>query len=663
MSRSTIRPAAIATLVLVLAFIGLLPARSDSQKPGRIEPVADASYRSKSGVHKVVVSKRDQALGDSILAQGGSVIAEYEGFSLLSLPSPALDQMRLESRSAAVRDDMNLILLRAGAFDTSEGEPLLTSRLAEPEPTDAEQLYLVQMVGPVKQEWLDELRSRARVVTYIPNNAYLVRADRSALNQIDGLKSSGFVQWAGPYRPAYKIAPQIALDSQDEVSVTVQMLDSGEEQSDLESLASYASELSVKNSYLGYRNVRMRLHPSRLAEIARRHDVVWIEPSVTPELFDERQGLILAGSFEGNQLSQTSYLAWLRSKGIDGAPGFLVDVADSGIDKGVLDPSIIHPDFLNEAGLSRVIYARLINGSQIEGTTNDIGGHGTINAGIVGGYNTATGFPNTDEEGYSLGLGIHPFIRLGVSKIFNPEFTNPNIVLMVDSMYADGVRISSNSWGAYSNDYTTDSQLYDSLVRDARRGSPGNQELTVVFASGNRGLTNLSVPGTAKNVITVGASENLRGGIDGCQITSEGGDDVNSIISFSSGGRTTDGRVKPDIVAPGTHIQGAASQDQFYSGSGVCGPRFFPDGQTLYTWSSGTSHSTPAVAGAAAILRQFFEESTGQAPSPAMMKAFLTNSASYMTGQLAGGSLPGTRQGWGLASLGRALDDTPRLMV
>jgi hypothetical protein len=522
------------------------------------------------------------------------------------------------------------------------------------------------MVGPVKQEWLDQLESRAEVVTYIPNNAYLVRADRSALEQIESLKSSsGFVQWMGAYRPAYKIAPEIALDSGNEIFVTVQMLNSEREPSDVQSVASYASEPLAEGalSYLNYTNVRMKVHPSRLAEIARRSDVVWIEPALKPQLLDERQGLILSGNFTGNQLANSSYLSWLASKGITGSPGFLVDVADSGIDQGVLDPAVIHPDFLNDAGLSRVVYARLILGNQIEGTTNDIDGHGTINAGIVGGHNSATGFPNTDGEGYSFGLGLHPFVRLGVSKIFNPDFTNPNFLLMVDSMYSDGARISSNSWGSYDNSYTTDSQLYDSLVRDARRGTPGNQELTIIFASGNRGQNNLTVPGTAKNVITVGASENIRPGIDGCQITSEGADDIDSIISFSSGGKTTDGRVKPDLVAPGTHIQGPASQDQFYSGGGVCGPMFFPAGQTLYTWSSGTSHSTPAVAGAAAVLRQFFEETISQAPSPAMMKAFLTNSATYMTGNLAGGSLPGVSQGWGLASLGRALDDTPRLMI
>src|SRR6185295_744036 len=223
-------------------------------------------------------------------------------------------------------------------------------------------------------------------------------------------------------------------------------------------------------------------------------------------------------------------------------------------------------------------------------------------------YNAIPSFPYVDSGGYSLGLGVHPFVKLGISKIFNPEYTSPNMLDMVDRMYRDCARISNNSWGAYNNSYTTDAQLYDSLVRDARRTEAGNQELTVVFASGNKGAGgNLSTPATAKNVLTVGATENLRPtGIDGCGIDSDGADEILSLIRFSSGGPATAGRVKPDIVAPGTHIQGAQSQDRGYTGRGVCGPKNFPPGQSFYTWSSGTSHSTPAVAGAAALIRQSF---------------------------------------------------------
>src|SRR6185503_8740469 len=159
---------------------------------------------------------------------------------------------------------------------------------------------------------------------------------------------------------------------------------------------------------------------------------------------------------------------------------------------------------------------------------------------------------------------------------------------------------------------------------------------TVVFAAGNDGSASntVSSPATAKNIICVGASENVRQtGTDGCGIANSGADSVNDIISFSSRGPVNstggDGRIKPDIVAPGTHIEAGVPQSN-YNGSSVCN-QFWPTGQTLYGWSSGTSHSTPAVAGGAALVYQDFLNKALPTPSPALIKAFLMNSATRMT--------------------------------
>ena len=46
-----------------------------------------------------------------------------------------------------------------------------------------------------------------------------------------------------------------------------------------------------------------------------------------------------------------------------------------------------------------------------------------------------------------------------------------------------------------------------------------------------------------------------------------------------------------------------------------------------------------------------------------MTKAYLINTASYMTGENAGGNLPGGRQGWGLVDLSRSFDSATRLLV
>jgi hypothetical protein len=667
MTRYFLRITPIALFLFALLFAGKFGVNSDSTEHRNNRAVFDASYRSRSSSHKVIVQANEPELRDSILAEGGSIIEDYGAFVLMASPREAADRISVQSAyGSSVRDDLNVLQLRAGAFDTTEGEAVTATALGEADSAD-EQLYLVQFIGPIKKQWVNDLRERVEIVSYIPNNAYLVRANAAALSEINNRKSNGrnHVQWTGAFKPAYKVAPEISLSSEQEITSTIQLVSTRNTDSEIQDLLarSSASVVDPPTTVLNYTNIRVKVDPRRLADIARMSTVVWIEPWTAPVLNDEKQGLILAGKLTGSE-APSSYLAWLQSKGITSSPDFLVDVADTGIDQGDLDPQVLHQDFLNAAGLSRIDYARFVGQFDDEVVPQDYLGHGTINAAIVGGYTVKAGQPYTDSEGYKLGLGIHPFARIGVTQIFAPDYTNPSFTVMLDKMYADGARISNNSWGTYNNTYTIGCQTYDSLVRDAQSEVQGNQEMTVVFSSGNHGAGgNLTSPGSAKNTITVGASENLRVGFDGCGIDSTGADDINSLISFSSGGPTTDGRKKPDICAPGTHIQGARSQARGFNAQGVCGPGNYPPNQTLYTWSSGTSHAAPAVAGGAAIIRQFFQQSIGHAPSPALLKAYLTNSASYMTGSMAGDTLPGVNQGWGLMNLGRALDGVSRQLV
>jgi hypothetical protein len=216
--------------------------------------------------------------------------------------------------------------------------------------------------------------------------------------------------------------------------------------------------------------------------------------------------------------------------------------------------------------------------------------------------------------------------------------------------------------------YDTNAQLYDRIVRDAQTGTAGLQQMTVVFAAGNdgSGSNTVSSPGTAKNIISVGAGENVRQtGTDGCAVTNTGANNAEDVIGFSSRGPVNaaggDGRVKPDIMAPGTHIEAGVPQSN-YNGSSVCN-QFFPAGQTLYGWSSGTSHSCPAVAGGAALVYQFFLNSGLPAPSPAALKGYLMNTATRMTGVGANDTLPSNNQGMGRMDLGRAFDGAAKLVL
>ncbi|HEX4645776.1 MAG TPA: S8 family serine peptidase, partial [Verrucomicrobiae bacterium] len=293
-------------------------------------------------------------------------------------------------------------------------------------------------------------------------------------------------------------------------------------------------------------------------------------------------------------------------------------------------------------------------------------------------------------SGFHYGLGVCPFVKLGSSVIFDNQDNDlfPTLYNLAADAYDGGARVSNNSWGGSSAGvYDSNSQTYDYLVRDAEQvysshPTAGNQEMVFVFAAGNDGPTAQTVgsPATAKNVISVGAADNVQpfpnGGIDKSGIGDTESSSANEIASFSSRGPCTDGRHKPDLVAPGTHVSGGVVQalnpgptgtaDFCFDGSGVSGGPdtniFYPAAQQFYTASSGTSHSTPCVAGGCALLWQFFLNFYGHTPSPAMTKAYLMNSARYLPGTTANDTLWSDNQGMGEMNLGMAFDGLPRIL-
>ena len=592
----------------------------------------------------------------------------------------------------------NAILFKRGATDTRASRDMDCSSEDARASLNAQsiaghaarpQLRVVQLAGPIKRAWLDRLQaSGVQIIGYIPNNAYLIRGTAHALRQTAALDAGEQaddarpIQWMGRLQAAQKLDPTfndelIAAQTSQSVDVEIELFDSPEAAESIDRIKAIAASVTREpRRFLNFVVLSVTVPTDRLLEIADFDDTLFINPTRTFVTQDERSAQIIAANLtpDGAQPTGPGYRAWLAAKGLNTPADFVLDMTDSGIDRGSTSEFSVHPDFLDADGHSRVAYSF---NYATDGQIDDRRGHGSLVASVAVGLGASD---REDQSGYMLGLGIDPMARVGASRIFDFHGTvnsRLSFTSVASTAYGAGARISNNSWGSGTNGYDATAQEYDALVRDAQPVTAGNQEMVFVFSAGNNGAGgHISSPGTAKNVITVAASENYRpDGLDSCNLDGLGGigpDGANNaldILRFSSGGPTLDGRAKPDITAPGTHVSGAVSRATSLIGDGLCPgvPFYQPPGQQFYTWSSGTSLAAPHITGAASLIRRFFTARNllgdNRAPSPAMTKAFLINSTSYLTGDNAGGNLPSGRQGWGLADLARAFDDTKRQLV
>ena len=587
----------------------------------------------------------------------------------------------------------DFILLRRGALNTRDRSNLDSTTedlwtINSLTNSGQKRTRIIQFAGPIKRNWIERVKATgSEIIGYVPNNAYLVRCDHTQLARLAALSAglsasdSHPIRWMGHLQPIQKIAPEFDIDllsgQAASLDVEIELLDSAESSAVIEYINRTASSITkAPRRFLKFIVLSATIPAGRLLDIADFDEVLSINPSNVPQLHDERSSQIIAANLieDRTKPDGPGYMDWLESKGLNEPPDFLIDFTDGGLDRGSTLDSLVHPGFRDFEGHSRVDYnIDYTDSSQAE----DRLGHGSLITSVAVGLGLSD---KIDSQGYMYGLGIYPTARFGQSRIFGDSglfAAQTSFSEIVSSAYERGARLSNNSWGNNSNMYDAVAQEYDALTRDAQPAVEGNQEMAFIFSAGNRGPGgNISSPGTAKNVITVGASENYRPeGLDSCDadgggpIGADGANNALELLRFSAGGPVADGRTKPDIIAPGTHIIGFASQAILYNGRGICPGRtpYQPPNQRLYTWSSGTSLAAPHVTGAIALVRQFFALhdllGEGRVPSPAMLKAYITNSASYLTGENAGGDLPSERQGWGLTNLARALDDTSRRLV
>lgn len=487
-------------------------------------------------------------------------------------------------------------------------------------------LHVVQFAGPPFPEWLEEIeRLGVDCVERAGKYGFYIHASPAVAKKVSKLP---FITAVSPLEPGWKLDPRLKrLPTGNVEQIDLAVFPSDAAQSVSDAVAAMGGRLvRIETPPAGRTahgaHVVVEIAPNRALELARLPDVLavsWLPPvSVEGERESQIQAENLDGAAAPNTAPVTGYGAFLTGIGADGT-GVTVAIVDSGMDVGANNNATGHLD----------LRGRQVAFIDYNGVPTDQNGHGTHVTGIAIG-NAGTGLTEGAAPGNFLwGEGAAPgasFVGQSVASPTNPAGGSLSIpaagTLTTDSV-TNGASIQNNSWGGAGspNAYSVREAEYDMLVRDADAATTAMEPLTIVFAAGNAGglPQTINDPTAAKNVITVGNSLNRRAG------AGLASDDIRGLKGSSSRGPASGGRIKPDVVSPGTDVSSARSS--------ACNLTAIVNTNNQYVSMSGTSMSAPHVTGACAVLIDWWRDRTGGAtPSQAMLKALLINGAEDMVG-------------------------------
>jgi len=500
-------------------------------------------------------------------------------------------------------------------------------------------LFLIQFNQTLSPDEQALLKQRGvALLRYIPDDAFVARLRAASLPELQAL---GFVKFIGHYNAEQKIEPRLAqilaATTTNELTVAAVLAEADAVQ--LQQARSQFQHLQHETGLPAGRILQGTISRAQFQAFAASSAVLWIEPAPRMRLYDEVASRLVAGDGPPHQ-------TLTQSLGYTGA-GVTVAVADSGLDSG--DTNFMHPDI---QGRVRALFYYGAPGQLADGA--DEHSHGTHCAGIIAG-NGATG--EADENGMLYGLGVAPGASLIGQRIFDGAggyAPPPSFETLTRDAKRAGADIGSNSWGDDTQgQYDISAMEFDALVRDADALTLGDQPYILEFSAGNAGPNRQTVgsPAVAKNVIATGAAQNDRFNlpIEEFAIYADGAD---AMADFSSRGPCADGRIKPDLTAPGSWI---ASLRSVYANDDYA---WWPISDR-YLYQGGTSQAGPHVSGAAAVFVQYWRATHGGAtPSPALVKAALINSATDMDDGITTDPVPNNDEGWGRVDLPALIGST-----
>jgi subtilisin family serine protease len=248
----------------------------------------------------------------------------------------------------------------------------------------------------------------------------------------------------------------------------------------------------------------------------------------------------------------------------------------------------------NRSGIIEPFRRKVIQYVAYADTIDEIDGHGTHVSGSVAGKSLGA-FQEMDGMAsdakiafFDIGLTGRDYLKI------------PELEVIFDSAYKAGARVHTNSWGNVGG-------IYGQLSMDVDKYLHQHEDFLILFAGGNEGesgLRSVIAPGNAKNCLTVGATQ-MRSVLQDQEIK----DATSGVAFFSSIGPTSDGRIKPDVVAPGDFIQSAWSgppSEVEKALSLSAGDKWTVEGTCAVHQMSGTSMATPVTAGTVLLVRQYF---------------------------------------------------------
>jgi len=450
------------------------------------------------------------------------------------------------------------------------------------------------------------------ILDFLSGESIVARLPENTIQSFEFLDNDERVRWIGEMKPDWRVSENIFPTTESNVIFMIPTIDleiGGYEQLVLD-LASYGGTdtwcgLTFCQSHVVTENIQ-----DFILNVANDGRILWIERGSQLELHNS-----VAASLTGvvNVRNSATFT-------LDGS-GEMLAIADTGLDRD-------HPDI---SGRVAAVYTQFgLDSSPIDSNT----GHGT--------HVTVTAIG--DGSGDSGSKGIAPAADVTMyalehdpTGVFGRQGSIYDLLLDAKQKTA---RIAINAWGLNGNfgEYTSDSRSVDQFVLDEPKVLP-------IFSVGDRGAngaSQISPPSTAKNVLSVGVSTT------GTDSTASPG----SVDSISSQGPTLDGRIKPDVVAPGIELCSGRAEEAKSPSGFSCGAGTHADGDPLYMSLSGTSQATAVAGGIASLTREYLREQVGlTSPSASLVKAAMINGAT----DLGTPDIPNPLEGWGEINLERTI--------